>query len=415
MAPRYAASFQCLGSACPDTCCRGWTIGVDRPTLERWKRDDMRLGGIPLVAYTEPAAPQETLVGDQSAVMTRNDDGACLCLAEDKWCKVHQALGEAVLPDLCSTFPRRRLQAGDRISHYLSPSCPEVTRLALSRPDALDLVEATTRTGDHRLPATSARRSAGLATTVERESLELDAVDATAEILADTLRQLIRWPSLSVGQALSLFHLTVSQWPLTSADPAVRTATIDGIVAFHQLASMGDPGLVESARLAEATLAPALPLRTMLHRAAAIAALDRPTRSRPHSIDVLAGIAAGFGFDPGEAEQAPEVACAEHQHADQTWFSPFEAAHPHVLKNFMLNRLGAAHFPTARAVGLPDEIAAELLHLHLVRAFLVGRAKARQSAFDLDDCIEVIHAYSRGVAAGFASGGSTRVGSTPQG
>ena len=37
--PEYFSRFSCLASECPDTCCRGWEIQIDRKTLERYKSE----------------------------------------------------------------------------------------------------------------------------------------------------------------------------------------------------------------------------------------------------------------------------------------------------------------------------------------------------------------------------------------
>ena len=40
--PSYYSSFSCSASACPDTCCQGWGISIDRDTYGRY----MVMGGL---------------------------------------------------------------------------------------------------------------------------------------------------------------------------------------------------------------------------------------------------------------------------------------------------------------------------------------------------------------------------------
>ena len=36
--PDYYDEFSCIGGACPDTCCSGWQIVIDKESQERYKR-----------------------------------------------------------------------------------------------------------------------------------------------------------------------------------------------------------------------------------------------------------------------------------------------------------------------------------------------------------------------------------------
>ena len=43
--PDYYRTFSCIGSACPDTCCGGWQIPIDRRSLARYPRPHRRRRG----------------------------------------------------------------------------------------------------------------------------------------------------------------------------------------------------------------------------------------------------------------------------------------------------------------------------------------------------------------------------------
>ena len=38
--PRYLAGFNCIGGECPDTCCAGWDVTVDKAQFKK-----LRAGG----------------------------------------------------------------------------------------------------------------------------------------------------------------------------------------------------------------------------------------------------------------------------------------------------------------------------------------------------------------------------------
>ena len=37
-APSYLKNFKCIGGACEDTCCAGWSIEVDEGTYKKYKK-----------------------------------------------------------------------------------------------------------------------------------------------------------------------------------------------------------------------------------------------------------------------------------------------------------------------------------------------------------------------------------------
>lgn len=40
LAPEYYKNFECVGSDCEYTCCRGWTITIDEKTYEKYRKID---------------------------------------------------------------------------------------------------------------------------------------------------------------------------------------------------------------------------------------------------------------------------------------------------------------------------------------------------------------------------------------
>ncbi|MFP3467691.1 hypothetical protein, partial [Leifsonia sp. SIMBA_070] len=37
LVPDYMERFACIGSACEDTCCSGWTVTIDKPTYKQYR------------------------------------------------------------------------------------------------------------------------------------------------------------------------------------------------------------------------------------------------------------------------------------------------------------------------------------------------------------------------------------------
>ena len=149
-APAYLARFRCIGSACEDHCCGGWQgVDVDAPTYERYSQVDeptlRPLLRLHVVRNDDPAAtPTEHALIDVTA------EGGCPFLTGERLCAIQGTLGEALLPTTCDTFPRLATLIDGVIDVGGRLACPEVGRLVLLDPDALDIeaVEPERRVGE---------------------------------------------------------------------------------------------------------------------------------------------------------------------------------------------------------------------------------------------------------------------------
>ena len=139
LAPAYLEEFSCLGSECPDNCCHGWSIPVERETYVQLRslRDKALRPIIQKVLHrgTEKASDQNYAY----LSTTVNSHAQCGLLSSDGWCKLQQKGGEQLLPDVCSTFPRSTKFLYDRYEQFASPACPEVARLLIEGSNPLRL------------------------------------------------------------------------------------------------------------------------------------------------------------------------------------------------------------------------------------------------------------------------------------
>lgn len=131
--PRYMRDFQCIGDACEDQCCSGWTVRLSSEDQERMGEV---LGPSVLSAFTR------SLEGDDEGLyMQMHANGSCVALREDGLCTLQRMHGQEVLSGVCATYPRTVVRTGDRLELAASVACPEVARLLLFDDRALDLVE----------------------------------------------------------------------------------------------------------------------------------------------------------------------------------------------------------------------------------------------------------------------------------
>ena len=235
--PRYAKSFACSGSACPDTCCSGWNVHIDSTTLATWQTITLAKAGPALVHFTRAPKPQDVKMTDHPAVITRKPDGTCPLMTREKLCSVHARHGDEALPLVCHTFPRGLVKSGHEVSLFMSLGCPEAARLALADPTALDMVIAE-QLPTGRLPPVGRHDSPGLATPEELADSSVDGVRASAAVFLNAARRLIRDPRLTVWQAWGLYwHKAIETWLALKSAP--RTAAAGKLNELRDLADMG--------------------------------------------------------------------------------------------------------------------------------------------------------------------------------
>ncbi len=151
MLPRfsaYAATFRCIGSDCEDTCCRGWTVPVDRITYQKYQNlpaSPLRTLICESVAENVESTSSEIDTGNRAktgndAVFSQirmNGANQCPLLSSERLCRIHAELGEEMLGHTCSTYPHIVHELGAAKETALALSCPEAARLVLLSPDLL--------------------------------------------------------------------------------------------------------------------------------------------------------------------------------------------------------------------------------------------------------------------------------------
>ena len=120
--PDYYDTFRCLASACPDSCCKEWTVQVDEETAAKYRLLSGDLG-----EHLRSVMVEE----DGDTVLRLTADRRCPMWREDGLCRIQAQLGEDALCHTCRQFPRLRHDYGDFSELGLELSCPEAARLIL--------------------------------------------------------------------------------------------------------------------------------------------------------------------------------------------------------------------------------------------------------------------------------------------
>lgn len=119
--PGYYKKFHCLAGECPDTCCIGWEITVDRETEKTYQK--LRKGKSELAERLRRSVRRRLIIPDGDR---------CPFLAGDGLCDLCREYGEAAMTRTCRRYPRHVEDFGDIHEVGLLCSCPEAARLILS-------------------------------------------------------------------------------------------------------------------------------------------------------------------------------------------------------------------------------------------------------------------------------------------
>lgn len=127
--PEYYGKFHCLAGACPDTCCVGWEILVDRESLARYRR----------------VRQADRELGEKLRKFIRRGrivpvHGKCPFLEASGLCGIMDKLGEDAACRTCRNYPRHREDYGELQEILLLLSCPEAARLVLAEEAARFIV-----------------------------------------------------------------------------------------------------------------------------------------------------------------------------------------------------------------------------------------------------------------------------------
>lgn len=122
--PDYYKKFHCIAGACPDTCCAGWEISVDRASEKRYRQAGKWDKDLSL-EFTKKL--KKYIKHGQIL----SDGATCPFLNQEGLCEMYLELGPDSLCETCARHPRHMEDYGALHEMVLLLSCPEVSRLVL--------------------------------------------------------------------------------------------------------------------------------------------------------------------------------------------------------------------------------------------------------------------------------------------
>ena len=123
--PKYYETFTCIAAACPDSCCKEWSVDVDPQAAAFYRQLPGDLGN----------RLREVLQNTEDGTIMTIQNGRCPMWRADGLCRIQAELGHDALCKVCREFPRLTHDYGDFTELGLELSCPEAARIILSGTD----------------------------------------------------------------------------------------------------------------------------------------------------------------------------------------------------------------------------------------------------------------------------------------
>ncbi|GAA0082205.1 MULTISPECIES: flagellin lysine-N-methylase [Clostridium] len=133
--PEYVKSFNCIGSACEDSCCIGWKVDLDKKTYLAYKK--IKNSELKPIIKKMVNRKHNQKSDEAYGNIIMDSKGRCPFLNEKNLCKGYINLGQSYLSDTCTFYPRSVRKIDGKLERSLTMSCPEVAKLALLNPDGI--------------------------------------------------------------------------------------------------------------------------------------------------------------------------------------------------------------------------------------------------------------------------------------
>ncbi len=138
--PEYLNEFNCIGSACEDTCCAGWNIAVEKKTYQTYRKVSQPEMAEKLLKYVKRNRKEHDDANYAKFILDENKK--CHMILDDGLCSIHKELGEEFLCNTCAIYPRHLTRVGNVTEKSLTLSCPEAARVILLRKEGIGFIEA---------------------------------------------------------------------------------------------------------------------------------------------------------------------------------------------------------------------------------------------------------------------------------
>ncbi|MGF7035532.1 lysine-N-methylase [Paenibacillus mucilaginosus] len=367
--PEYVKRFTCIGGACEDTCCSGWTVNIDQHTLKKYKK----------VKHTEfKTRLRENVVKNDKnptenfAASMKLKQSRCSFLNEENLCDIQLNLGESFLCTTCSVYPRRTNKVNGKLEQALSVSCPEAARLVMLNEGGISFEQGQDQKDAFRWIATNIETRGGGVSDWRSFFEEYRYVTiAILQNRAYTLEERLLIIGLMFGE-------------LQESVDTGKAESIPDVLGNYLKCS--EDGTFQGAFN---EVAKRLDIQVRLCRELVVLGLKHTPGSTRY-LECSRAMMAGLGMEDGaEDHQVQE----SYEKAYGTYYLPFIQEHGYMLENYLVNYVFKNCMPLD-STSLFESYARMIMHYSLIKIHMVGIA-GHEQGLTSDSVIKLIQSISK--------------------
>lgn len=368
LVPAVNTGFKCLGGDCPDNCCTGWRVPIDRTTYQAYQQSTH-----PILAplFATRLHPQGVPTPQHyGTIELKKQDHACTFL-DGGWCKIQQHLGEDALSDTCTVYPRITVQHGDLFQQGLTLSCPDAAHRILLQDGMTEFVQAEVATREYQIhrindPVPGAEQ-------------------ATRAVRFFTLR-ILRQTHLPLWQRMVTLGFFCEEAALVQEQSDF--ASYEGLMARYE-------DMLDSESLTQTLAGVASYPQLHVQVFAGILVSKLLKAVTPHQRAVLGGLVDGIaGLSPLDDPQAFQAAVLEKYVAGTRHLELVLAGKPYFMVNFLVNQMFNEAFPFNEP-GIFDSYVRLVARFGSLRVLLALRCADPQQLPTPEQLADLAQVYAR--------------------
>ncbi|MFJ7932834.1 flagellin lysine-N-methylase [Sporosarcina sp. NPDC096371] len=363
--PEYMNQFQCIGSACEDTCCAGWKVMVDKDTFNKYrstKHPEMK----PLLK--ENVTRNRSAGSNGAYAKIKMDEvGSCTLLDEDRLCTIQKELGPEFLSNTCAMYPRKLNIIDGVVEKTATLSCPEVARLVLLNERGIEFVQDV--------------EPADTKGFVKMNSMSKEQQGLFWDLRIFTIRTLQN-RTISIENRLIILGLFFKKFDeLDASNKSEKMLTL--IQEFDR--NINNKGFIDSINQLPANISFQISLCKSLIKYRTTS----PITSRRYA-ECLDEMVKGLDLNGGV--QDTEV-IQHYQDAYEMYYKPFIEDHEYILENYLVNYVFMNLFPFDKKT-VTDSFAMLVINFSLIKLHLIGMAKYHEG-LTTDLVVKLVQSYSK--------------------
>ncbi|MCZ8523607.1 flagellin lysine-N-methylase [Paenibacillus sp. KR2-11] len=366
--PEYVKKFTCIGGACEDTCCSGWTVNIDEDTYKKYKK----------VKHPEfKASLQQNVIKNNAnpsksfAAKMKLEQSKCSFLSSEGWCSIQLKLGEDYLCTTCSVYPRRTNKVNGVMEQSLSVSCPEAARLVMLNQEGILFEQVQEKAVIKEITSTVNTRSE----TVSNWKQFFDEYRYVTIAILQNRNHTLEERLLILGLLFNELEECVA---------ANKLADIPDILGNYL--KCAEDGTLHGAF---DHVAKRLDIQLRICRELVVVRLNQEISSARY-LECSRDMMSGLGLQQQGADQQAEE---KYNQAYEAYYEPFMREHGYMLENYLVNYVFKNCMPLEGATPF-ESYTRMIMHYSLIKVHLVGMA-AHYEGLSTDAVIKLVQSISK--------------------